>query len=463
MTDEYKFSLDPIDVPKLNSPHRRIVTAIPAPGTKEMMERISQFESSNALDQLPVIWDKAKGYQIYDPWGNCWIDLSSTIFVTNSGHGHPHMVGALHEGIDKLLHSYSYPTEIRARYTERLVGFTPKNLDKVSLFSTGTEASERAIKLARYHGLKSENRRSVIIGWDGNYHGKTMGACMAGGYHAQKEWIGYLDPNMRQLPFPYPWVMESSGVSGEELFSQHLSLLKEKGISLESIAGFIVESFQGWGAIFYPESYIKALRKWTSENDVLLIFDEIQSGFGRTGKLFAYEHYGVEADLVICGKGISGSLPLSAVIGRGDIIDLDPAYTSTHGGHPLACVAGLANLEIFEEEKLVDAAAIKSSIVLDHVRHWKEILPDRIGRVMGKGLVWGIFLEHPNSPDSLDTVFCDKVIERCLQKGVFSIRTGRGTLKLGPPLNIPDEALSEALSVIGESLLEINNEERPHS
>ena len=458
MSDEHKFSLDPINVPKIRTAYRQIVTEIPAPGTKEIMERISRVESSNALDQLPVIWDKAAGCQIYDPWGNCWIDLTSTIFVANCGHGHPHMVSALHEGIEKLLHSYSYPTEIRARYIERLIRSTPKNLDKLSLFSTGTEASERAIKLARYHGMRSETRRSVIVGWDGNYHGKTMGAQMAGGYHGQKEWIGYLDPNMHHLPFPYPWVMEESGLSGRELFAQHLSSLEKNGVELDLIAGFMVESFQGWGAIFYPEDYIKALREWTNQNDVLLIFDEIQSGFGRTGKLFAYEHYEVEADLVVCGKGISGSVPLSAVIGRGDVIDLDPAYTSTHGGHPLACVAGLANLEIFEKEKLVDEAARKEKLVRSHIQEWEELLPSRVGRVLGKGLVWGVFLEYPNSPDMLDTLFCDKVIERCLQKGVFSIRTGRGTIKLGPPLNIPDDALSEALIVIGESLAEIDRE-----
>ena len=285
-----------------------------------------------------------------------------------------------------------------------------------------------------------------------------MGAQMAGGYHGQKEWIGYLVPNMHHLPFPYPWVMEESGLSGRELFAQHLSSLEKNGVELDLIAGFMVESFQGWGAIFYPEDYIKALREWTNQNDVLLIFDEIQSGFGRTGKLFAYEHYEVEADLVVCGKGISGSVPLSAVIGRGDVIDLDPAYTSTHGGHPLACVAGLANLEIFEKEKLVDEAARKEKLVRSHIQEWEELLPSRVGRVLGKGLVWGVFLEYPNSPDMLDTLFCDKVIERCLQKGVFSIRTGRGTIKLGPPLNIPDDALSEALIVIGESLAEIDRE-----
>ena len=157
-----------------------------------------------------------------------------------------------------------------------------------------------------------------------------------------------IDPNIIHLPFPFPWVLEQRNISGAKLFEEHLDILfKEKGICEVEIAAFIAESFQGWGALFYPEDYIKALREWTRKREILLIFDEIQAGFGRCGKFFAYEHYNVNPDLVCCGKGVSGSVPLSAVLGRGDIIDLDPAYTSTHGGHPLACAAGLANLEIF--------------------------------------------------------------------------------------------------------------------
>ncbi|MDA2909523.1 aminotransferase class III-fold pyridoxal phosphate-dependent enzyme [Nitrospiraceae bacterium AH_259_D15_M11_P09] len=455
MREQYQFSLDSVQVPHLETKHRRIVTAIPSPGTRELMERIARVESSNAMDQLPVVWDKAKGYQIFDPWGNCWIDFTSTIFVTNSGHAHPHMVESLTKGLDKLLHSYSYPTENRACYVEKLIQFTPPNLQKASLLSTGTEASERAIKLARLYGMKSNPMRKVIVGWDDNFHGKTMGAQMAGGLHEQKAWIGYHDPNMVHLPFPYPWVIEKTDLSGAELFQHHLKGLEGKGIRLEEIVAFIVESFQGWGAIFYPADYIQAMRRWADEQDVLLMFDEIQAGFGRTGRLFAYEHYCVNADVVICGKGISGSIPLSAVLGRADVIDLDPAYTSTHGGHPLACTAGLANIEIFERENLVEESKRKEPLMRAELERWKRRFPDRIGRILGKGMIWGIFITKPNGGDELDPVFCDRIIERALQKGVFNIRTGLGTIKIGPPLNVPDDALIEGLRVIEESISEL--------
>ncbi len=455
-TAPFQFRLTPREVPHVNTAHRRIITPIPSPGTKEIMERIARIESSNAMDQLPVIWDHAKGHQIFDRHGNAWIDFSSTIFVANCGHAHPHLVDAIKNEAEKLCHAYTYPTEIRARYVEKLVSFVPPYLKKVSLFSTGTEASERAIKLARLYGMKSDPARRIIIGGDGNFHGKTMGAQMAGGYHAQKNWIGYLDPNMAHIPFPYPWVMEESNLSGGQMLEKHLDSLKQKGVDLDGIVAFILETYQGWGGIFYPTDYVQALRKWTRERDILLIFDEIQAGFGRTGKLFGYEHYGVEADLVTCGKGVSGSVPLSLVLGRADLIDLDPAYTSSHGGHPIACAAGLANIEIFEKEQLVAESARKGKIVREQIDVWRKRLPHRIGRTCGAGLLWGIFLTDTGG--ELDPDFCQRVIERCLEKGVFHISTGRGTIKLGPPLSIPDDALVEGLTVTGDAIVEVDAE-----
>ena len=336
--EDYKFNLTPRAVPKVRTEHRVIKTKIPVPQSLELLEQIKEYESSNVMEQLPVIWDHAKGYQVFDSWGNAWIDFTSSIFVTNSGHGNSLIIKRIKEQMDKpLLHSYSYPTPIRAAFLGKLISMTPPYLQKASLFSSGTEATERAIKLSRYYGMKFSPRKAVIVGGEGNFHGKTMAAQMAGGQDNDKKWIGYLDPNMIQMPFPYPWLMEKSKMSGEKLFFLHLENLEKNGVKMHEIAAFFVETFQGWGALFYPVDYIRAMRKWSSENRALLVFDEIQAGFGRTGKFFAYEHYGVRPDMVICGKAISSSLPLSAVLGSADLIELDPTYTSTHGGHPLAC------------------------------------------------------------------------------------------------------------------------------
>ena len=230
--------------------------------------------------------------------------------------------------------------------------------------------------------------------------------------------------------------------------------MEKDGVNLKNIAAFFVESFQGWGAVFYPIDYIKAMREWCSINDVLLVFDEIQAGFGRTGEMFAYQHYGVDADLVICGKGISGSMPLSAVLGSSQLIELDAGYTSTHGGNPVACAAGLGNLEAFENLNLIEESKRKGKIMKDIIDSWKVKYPSRIGRILGNGMLYGVFITKENS-DELDNELTNYLCERAMEKGVFSICTGRGTLKIGPPITIPDDALIEGLRVYEECFEEM--------
>jgi 4-aminobutyrate aminotransferase / (S)-3-amino-2-methylpropionate transaminase / 5-aminovalerate transaminase len=447
------FSLEPKEVPHIETKHRRIITKIPHPETLDILNKLRKFETSYAVDQLPIVWDKAENHIIEDPWGNRWIDFTSTIFVANVGHGNPHVVRRIREIIDRpLLHSYFYPTKIRAQYVEKLVAMTPQYLNKVALFSTGTEASERAVSIARRYGRKFSSERKGIIGGKGNFHGKTLGALMAGGFDSAKDWIGNLDPDMIQIPFPYPWVIEKSGKSGKELFHDHIAEIEKQGMVADKIAAFFIEAYQGWGAIFYPKDYVQAMREWTREHEILLVVDEIQSGFGRTGKFFCYEHYDIEPDLVMCGKGMSSSVPLSAVLGREELVELDSAYSSTHGGNPVACAAGLGTLEALEEMDLVNEAARKEQIVFDEIARWKERFPCRIGRVLGKGLVFGIFIIKKDNPLELDISFTDSILEMAMQKGVFSIRTGCGTIKLGPPLSIPDDALVEGLQVYEECI-----------
>ena len=452
---KFTFNLEPREVPQVNTKHRKINTKIPVPESLPLMEEIKKYESSNALEQLPVVWDHAKNHQIFDEWGNAWIDFTSSIFVTNTGHANEETLKRINECISKpLIHSYYYPTRIRAEFCKKLIEMTPNNLEKAIVLSVGTEAAERAIKIARIYGKSLNQDKQIIVGGDGNYHGKTLGAQMVGGQHADKNWIGYTDPNMKHLPFPFPWVLDVFDGDGKELFNFHLEELEKSGVILKNIAAFFVESFQGWGAIFYPVDYIKAMREWANKNGTLLVFDEIQAGFGRTGKMFAYEHYGVKADLVICGKGISGSMPLSAVLGSTELIEMDAGYTSTHGGNPVACASGLGNLEAFEKHNLIDESNRKGKIMKDIILDWKEKYPSRISNILGAGLLYGVFITKENS-DELDEELTNYICERAMEKGVFSICTGRGTLKIGPPLTIPDEALIEGLNVYEECFKEL--------
>ena len=281
--DSYKFNLTPKEVPKVNTKYRKIITSIPPENSIPILKDLRKYEPESMSLELPVVWDKAENFQVFDKNGNCWIDFSSGTFVVNVGHRHPKICKAISETVDNnFLHNYYFPSEIRAKLVKKLHEMIPENLNKVFLLTTGAEATECSIKLARIHGKKTNPKKIGIISFLGAMHGKTLGALMVGGKTKEKHWIGNHDPDMYHLQFP-------SKDSGEEFFEESIKKLEQTGVDLSTITAFMVESYQGWGALFYPKNYIKALRKWANEHNVIVIFDEIQSGFGRTGKLFAYE------------------------------------------------------------------------------------------------------------------------------------------------------------------------------
>ncbi len=454
----YHFNLTPKQVAPVETEFRRIHAPLPHPEDIKVIETIMRYESSLAGRQLPIVWDRAEGFQVYDRWGNRWIDLSSTIFVTNAGHANRRARARLAKVVEKgLLHAYSYPTVERAEFLEKLVAATPSYLGCASLTTTGTETSERAIKLARCYGMKFSPRRKVIIGGLGNFHGKTMGAMMSAVTPKAREWIGNQDPDMHQMPFPYPWELESAGRTGAQQFERDLNALFEKGVKADEVAAFIIESYQGWGAVFYPTDYVQAMAQWAKQNQTLMIADEIQSGFGRTGRLFGYQRYDIEPDLVCCGKGVSGNLPLSALLGRRELIELDSTLTSTHGGHPAACAAASGNLETLIEDGLVERGSKLGELCYQWLLEWQAQFPDRIKKILGSGMVWAVLICKPGT-EELDAVFVDRLVERAMEKGVFSIRTGCGSVKLGPPLCIAEAALKEAVGVYVESMRELLSE-----
>jgi len=453
--DNYRFSSSPVDVPKINTKFRKIVTPIPSPSSIPILNELREYEPASMSLELPVLWEKAEGFQVFDDSGNCWIDFSSGTFVVNAGHRHPKICKAIIDTVNNnLIHNYYFPSKIRAKLVKKLHDMIPTNLDKVFLLTTGAEATECTIKLARIYGRKINPKKIGIVSFVGAMHGKTLGALMVGGKTKEKFWIGSLDPNMHHLSFPYgprcQWKTDSMHSCDETCFYKSMEALEKNGVDPSTIAAFMVESYQGWGALFYPKSYIAALRKWADEHQAIVIFDEVQSGFGRTGKLFAYEHYDVKADLVCCGKGISSGLPLSAVLGRSELIDVDPSLNSTHGGNPVCCAATLASLEVIESENLISESARKGQLLEKELLKIKNRLSDII-EISGKGLVFAIHVKKSGT-NELDIELVDRIIEKAMQKGVLLIRTGTGTIKIGPPLPISDDALIEGASVIGEAI-----------
>ena len=453
----FAFSSTPVTRPFVKSQFRCIQTPLPVPESLPILRDIEHYESRSMHGQAPIVWDRAKDFQIFDRWGNIWIDFTSTMCVTNAGHANDRIVSALREALDRdLLQTYNYATEVRARYLKRLIEATPPECEKAYLISTGTEATEMVVKLMRLQGQMSGKRRLGIVSFEGAFHGRTQGAAMIGGTAAGRTWIGHQDPNAWQVPFPYAWTLER-GETGRVRFQKHLDFLTNQGLDPKTdICGFMFETYIGWAAAFIPEDYAQAAADFARDNGILLGFDEVQGGFGRTGKLFTYQHYGVVPDLVACGKGISSSLPLAAVLGRKHLLDLPDvgSMSSTHSANPLACAAGLANLEEIIGHNLVAASAKKGEILFKRLHALQARYPDHIHHVTGSGLLAALIFRDPKTgaPDSLTV---GRICERALHKGLLLVHTRRESIKFGPPLTIPPEALEEGLDVIEEAISEI--------
>lgn len=453
----YEFSRAPQQVALVQTDFRRIQTPIPAPGSEAILERLDRCESRSMHGQLPLVWDRAEDYSIYDAAGNQFIDFTSTIFVANVGHSNPRVRQAMKDALDHPLYScYAYGNNTRADYLEKLLDFAGHPFEKAFLLSAGTEATEAALKLMRMHGRKIGKRRCGIICIEGNWHGRTLGAQMMSSNLAQREWIGYQDQDIHHIPFPYPWTL--NGQSPEDFLAAGLSKLSEAGIDLaQDICGFMLETFQGWGAVFYPQAFVQSIEAICRRYGILLTFDEMQAGFGRTGRAFGYQHYDVTPDLICCGKGMGGGVPLSGVLGRAEIMDLPDIgnMSSTHSANPLVCAAGLAVIDELWERNLVAEADRKGRLLFEGLAQLQQRFPERISGYLGRGLIAALLFKDSQNglPDGL---FTSCVAERCLQKGLLVVHTGRESIKIGPPLTISDGALLEGIATLGEAIAEVD-------
>lgn len=452
----HEFSRSPQQVPLVSTAHRTIKTAIPAPGTEQILDTLDRYESRSMHGQFPLIWERAVDASVFDIAGNRWIDFTSTIFVANVGHSNPRVTAAMQATMESPIYScYAYPNRIRADYLQRLIAFVGKPFEKAFLLSAGTEATEAALKLIRMYGQKQGKRRRGIVCVEGNWHGRTMGAQMMSSNLAQRDWIGFQDADIHHIPFPYPWAL--NGSSPEAFLEAGLEKLTAKGVDLaRDVCGFMLETFQGWGAVFYPKEFVQAIEKVCRKHNILLAFDEMQAGFGRTGRRFGFQHYEVTPDLFACGKGMGGGVPLSGVVGRAEIMDLPEIgnMSSTHSANPLVCAAGLAVIDELEQRDLTGEASRKGELLFNGLGALQQRFPDRISTPLGKGLIAAILFRHPET-DAPDGAFTSRVAERCMQKGLMVVHTGRESIKIGPPLTIADDALLEGVDVLGEAIAEV--------
>ena len=447
------FSHIPIQVEMVASKYRAIRTLIPVPDSVPLLKKMYSLEAQAMHGQYPMIWDTANDFQVFDKWGNIWLDFTSTIFVANAGHGNKKIVKALQDLLKKpLLHTYTYASHERIDYLDYLISNTPKQFEKAFLLSAGTEATEVALKLMRMDGQKKNKKRGGIVCFNGAYHGRTMGAQIMTGNKKAKDWVGYKDPNMHHIEFPYPWLVSNP----KEFFNNSINqLLEENNLDPDQdLCGFMLETFQGWGAVFYPKEFVKELMIFAQKHNMLVTFDEMQAGFGRTGKLFGYEHYEIEPDILCCGKGASSGLPLAIVLGSKEIMDLPSigSMSSTHSANPLVCVAGHENLKSMLEDGLIQNSKILGKVLHQKLKEIQGKYPNHLKYIFGKGLVAAlIFID--NKGVAL-TELCDEVSEKAFQKGLLVVHTGRESIKLAPPLSINEEALMEGIKVLEECIRE---------
>ncbi len=450
------YDLTPVEVPRVETKYRSIKTKIPVPESLEIFESLRQTEPPSMSGQPPIVWEKAEGCVVADRWGNRWIDWSSGVLITNAGHGRQEIRDALRAVIDRgLLASYVFVHERRARLTRMLRDLSPDpDKYRVFLMSTGSEATENCIKLAKTYALKKHGpHKKYFVTFGYAFHGRTMGAQLAGGNEKQKEWMIDRDRTFVQVPFP-------DGYKNEDIsFALFLSRLAEQGVRPRDIAGVMTESYQGGGPDFLPLEYAQQLERLCREHDIVMCYDEVQAGFGRTGKMFGYQHYGVTPDLIACGKGISSSLPISAVIGRGDIMDLyaPGSMTSTHSGSPLPVAAAIASLEVICKERLDERAARLGEMLIPELRRIQRKHPEVLGCLQGKGLVAGIQVVKLGTKIP-DPELAQRINVACFQKGLLMFAPVGGSgecIKIAPPLSIPEDALAESVAVFEQAVDEV--------
>jgi len=448
----------PKRVPFVETDFRCIRTPIPVPESIPILEQLYRDEPRSMRGQGCVVWDRAEGFQVHDAWGNTWIDWSSGVLVANAGHGRPEVLDAICDQAKRqLIHNYCFPSEIRGKLVHQLATLAPDPLEKVFLLTTGSETTEVAIKLARTHGRAiGGDTKIAIVSFEGAFHGRTLGAQMIGGIPALKEWIVNLDPDMVQVPFPDGFRCEDTS------FEFFLKTLGGKGFGPDRIAGVISETYQGGSAAFWPKDYAQKMRQWCKDHDIVLVFDEVQAGFGRTGKLWGFEHYDVVPDLICCGKGITSGLPLSALIGRADLIDQYPpgSMTSTHTGNPVCAAAALANLDIIMGENLPAKAAQSGTVLQKGLSEIQHRHADICAASMGKGMVAGLHIVKPGGIEPDPRMAAD-IVTRCAEKGLLMfhpVGLDSATVKIAPPLITPEEAVAEGLSVLEEAIEEARNE-----
>lgn len=430
--------------------------------TNKELLAIRESETPRGLGtQTTVFADKASNAEIWDVEGKRYIDLAAGIAVTNTGHNHPKIIAAVETQLGRYSHTcfqvtpYDVYVELAGRLNKLAPGPTPK---KTIFLTTGAEAVENAVKIARKH-----TGRSAVIAFSGAFHGRTM-MCMAltGKVVPYKAGFGPFPAEVFHVPYP----IDYHGISTDDSFAA-LDKLFTSDLEPSRVAAMIVEPVQGEGGFYpAPPGFLEKLREICDTHGIVMIADEIQTGFGRTGRLFAVEYAGIEPDIVTVAKSLAGGFPLSGVIGKADIMDsVDPGgLGGTYAGSPLGCAAGLAVLDIIEEEQLCD----KAVAIGEQIRCWAEQVQadtDCIGDIRITGAMCAIEIVADNDADHPDAELTKAIAAEATRQGVVLLTCGvRGNvIRFLPPLTIGETLLDEALGILGAVIRDLAGDVRKAS
>ena len=432
---------------------RRLVTAIPGPKSLEALQRRSEATSGGLGMAIPVIIERASDAILLDIDGNQIIDLGSGIGVTNVGNAASRVVDRVIDQVQAFTHTCFTvaPYLGYIEVCEKLNALTPGTFKKKSLLvNSGAEAVENAVKIARHY-----TKRQAIVVFEHSYHGRTnLTMALTAKNMPYKEGFGPFAPEIYRVPMPYSfhWVGNQATITEDAI--DMITHKIDKEIGAHNVAAILIEPIQGEGGfVVPPKGFLPALSKYSTDNGIIFIADEVQTGFARTGNMFAVEHENVVPDMIITAKGIAGGLPLAGVTGRAEI--MDSVHVSglggTYGGNPLACAAALGVFETLEAEKLVERANHIGKILGESLRALQAKY-SVIGEVRGRGAMQAIELVEPGTKTP-NTAAMNAVVKYCQSKGVLVLTAGTysNVVRFLPPIVITDELLKDALSVLEEA------------
>jgi 4-aminobutyrate aminotransferase / (S)-3-amino-2-methylpropionate transaminase / 5-aminovalerate transaminase len=430
-------------------------TSIPGPQSKAILDRKEQVVADPLTIFLPVVADHGEGATLTDVDGNTFIDFTGGVGCLNVGHANPRVIEAVQEQAAKFLHTdfTIVPYEVYVRLAERLIASAPlSGPAKTAFFNAGTEAIENAIKFARAY-----TKRPAVIAFEGGFHGRTLLAMtMTSKTHPYKAGLGPFAPEVYRMPFAQDYRGPSSK---DALTALERGLITT--VAAENVAAIVLEPVQGEGGfVVAPHDFLAGIRRICDENGIVLVVDEVQTGFGRTGKMWGIEHYDVEPDLMTVAKSIAAGLPLSGVIGRAEIMDApgDSAIGGTYVGNPVAQAAALAVLDVFEEEGLVERAAQIGDTIRERMQAWQERW-DAIGDVRGLGAMLAIELVRDRDTKEPAADVASAIVEAAAVRGLLLLKSGiySNCIRVLVPLVISEAELDEALGVWEDALLTLEN------